>query len=108
MTNLSVLSALCTSLCSAFYPDNNVLELALFNAEISAEATPRPKDPELLKLAIKLVRGFVETSRSEGGVSVAIDHKLVDDNIASWAADYGLSAEDCLPAKTIEDGTYLW
>ena len=108
MDNLTALRGLCNALCSAFYPDNSTMQLLLFNEGIAADGVAQPKDAALLKLAIKLVRGFVESSRSEGGVSVGIDTDKVDDNIAFWCDECGLDASEYLSLKTIENGTNLW
>ena len=108
MDNLTALRGLCNASCNTFYPDNSTMTLLLFNEGLSAEDTARPKDVVLLTIAIKLVLGYVESSRSEGGVSVGIDSKRVKENIKRWCDDYGLDAEDFLPLKTIESGTHLW
>lgn len=82
--------------------------LLLYNEGIKAADNALPKDVNLLKIAIKLVLGYVESSRTEGGVSVGIDSERVEDNIRRWCDDYGLDAEDFLSLKTIENGTNLW
>lgn len=109
MDNLSALKALCNAICNTFYPDLNAMKILLFNEGIAEDGTATPKDARLLKIAITLVRGYVETSRSEGGVSIAIDQASVNNNILFWCNEYGLDAEDYLPSlTTIESGTNLW
>ncbi|MBR0292519.1 MAG: hypothetical protein IJQ79_10375 [Bacteroidales bacterium] len=108
MDNLTALRGLCNAICNTFYPDNSTMELVLFNEGISSTAAATPKDPAILKLAIKLVLGYVEKSRTEGGVSYSIDTDKIDDNIKEWCDDYGLDAEEFLPLKTIENGSNLW
>ena len=65
MDNKSALRGLCNALCNTFYPDNAAIEVMLFNEGIQACDDARPKDVSLLKLAIKLVMGYCETSRTE-------------------------------------------
>ncbi len=108
MDNLSALRGLCNAICSAFYPDRATMEMMLFNAGISAAATAAPKDAELLRVAIRLVKGFVESSRSENGVAVSIDTGKIDENIAMWCDEYGIDADDLTTLKTIEDGSSRW
>lgn len=109
MDNLSALRSLCNAICSAFYPDSPTMEMMLFNEGISGAAEATPKDASLLRLAVRLVRGFVESSRSENGVSVSIDADKVDENIAIWCGEYGIEADEFLTSlKTIEDGSDLW
>ena len=109
MDNLTALRGLCNAICSTFYPDTSTMSLLLYNEGINATDNAVPKDVTLLKLAIKLVQGYIESSRSEGGVSVGIDTKKVDDNIRRWCDDYGLDADDYLTSlKTIENGSNRW
>lgn len=108
MDNLSALRGLCNAICSAFYPDRATMEMMLFNEGITSTDTATPKDATLLRLAIRLVKGFVESSRSENGVSVSIDTDKVDENIAMWCDEYGIDADDLTTLKTIEDGTSRW
>ncbi len=109
MDNFTALRSLCNAICNTFYPDNNTMALMLFNEGISPSAEATPKDAAILKLAIKLVQGYIETSRSEGGVATSISTDKVNDNIKRWCADYGLNAEEYLNSlKTIENGSNLW
>ena len=110
MTNKEALKSLCTAICSAFYPDSNVLDLALLNAGIIAEQIAQPKDVAILKTAVSLVKGFVETSRSEGGISVGIDQAKIDKSIKVWCAAYGADEAEIMgdAVSSIEDGSILW
>lgn len=109
MDNLSALRGLCNAICSPFYPDRPAMEMMLFNEGIDAAAEATPKDETLLRVAIRLVRGFVESSRSENGVSVSVDTDKVDENIALWCNEYGIDADEFLTSlKTIEDGSDRW
>jgi hypothetical protein len=109
MDNLSALKSLCNAICSAFYPDRATLEMMLFNEGIDGEGTATPKDATLLRVAIRLVKGFVESSRSENGVSVAVDADKVDQNIAMWCSEYGIDADDYTTSMiVIDDGSSRW
>lgn len=108
MDNLTALRGLCNAICSTFYPDIHAMAMMLFNEGIEAEDEATAKDPALLKIAIRLVKGYVESSRSEGGVSYDIDTDKIDDNIKDWCDDYGLDASDFISLKTIENGSNLW
>lgn len=109
MDNLTALRSLCNAICNTFYPDGQTMALLLFNEGIEASDNAAPKDPQLLKLAIRLVQGYVESSRTELGVSTAINTDKVNDNIRRWCADYGLDADDYLTSlKVIENGSNLW
>lgn len=108
MDNLTATSTLCTALCSSFYPDTRAVTIALFNAEIDATATAEPKDKKIFKVAVALVRGYVESSRSEGGVSVSVSRDAVEDAIKHWAKEYDVPLDEVSNPKTVEDGSYMW
>lgn len=109
MDNLKALKSICNAICSTFYPDSAVMEVMLFNEGISVDAEATPKDVNLFKVAIRLVKGYVENSRSENGVSTSVNEDAVNENIRIWCKDYGLDAEDyLLSVKTIENGSNLW
>ena len=109
MDNLKALKSICNAICSTFYPDRAVMEVMLFNEGISVDAVATPKDVTLFKVAIRLVKGYVENSRSENGVSTSVNEDAVNENIRIWCKDYGLDAEDyLLSVKTIENGSNLW
>lgn len=110
MNNLSATMTLCTAMCSSFYPDKASATMALFNAEIDPDAEAIPKDEKILRVAIALVKGYVETSRSEGGTSVSVRENAINDSIKHWCGIYGLDAEEVLAdyVRVIEDGTHLW
>lgn len=109
MDNLSALRGICNAICNTFYPDRAALEVLLFNESISPTDDAFPKDSRLLKIAIKLVHGYVESSRSENGVSTSVNADAVDKNIRFWCEDYGLDADEyVLTQRTIEDGSNLW
>lgn len=109
MDNKSALRGLCNALCNTFYPDTSTIEVVLFNEGVQASDDAKPKDAQLLKLAIRLVLGYCESSRTENGVSTSVDRDAVKRNITTWCDDYGLDADDYVPGlKVVEDGTNLW
>lgn len=109
MNNLSATTMLCTAMCSSFYPDEKAVEIALFNAGIVTNDEAQPKDKNVFMVAVTLVRGYVESSRSEGGISVSVDRDAVNDSILFWAREYGVVEDDVLlKPKVIENGSYFW
>lgn len=110
MDNLSALGQLCNAIASAFYPDRPAMELALLDAGLDAAAQHAPKDPALFRVAAAMVRGFVESSRSEGGVSVAVSREAVERSLAYWCGYYGLDPDEELGdgRLTLEDASSRW
>ncbi|MCA4468115.1 DUF6706 family protein [Bacteroides xylanisolvens] len=110
MTNIEALSRLCTAIANTFYPDSEVLKLALFNDGVDAEAAAQPKDPKIFRCAVRLVRGYVEASRSEGSVSTSVMQDAVEKSLNYWCNYYGLDADEELSEdkRTISDATNLW
>lgn len=108
MTNLEALSAKCTRICSGFYPDNKVLENALFDAGIDVEGTAIQKDVRIVRVAIELVVGYVEQSRAEGGVTVSVNEGAVKQSIIFHCNKYGLDASEFVNISTVENGSNLW
>lgn len=111
MTNLSAVQRLCNAIANTFYPDTATIELTLFNEGVAAEAEATPKDPTIFRVAARLVMGYVESSRSEGGISTAVrSEEAIKQSLAVWCANYGLNAEEELTdyLRVIEDGTNLW
>ena len=110
MDNLKALRSLCNAIANTFYPDNSSIELVLFNEGIDPQAEATPKDETLFRVAIRLVIGYVESSRSENGVSTSVREDAIKESIKYWCNIYGLDAEDFIPEslRTIEDGSNLW
>lgn len=110
MTNIEALSNLCTAIANTFYPDSAVLKLTLFNEGVEADAEAQPKDATIFRCAVRLVRGYVEASRSEGSVSTSVTQEAVEKSLNYWCNYYGLDADeeigDC--KRTISDATNLW
>lgn len=110
MDNKTALASLCNAIASSFYPDNSAISFALFNEGIDPDVPASAKDPLLLRLAVRLVLGYVEQSRSEGGASVSVMEDAVKCSIRNWCADYGIDAEDVLQEglRTVKDYSSLW
>ena len=86
MTNLDAIRALCTKICSGFYPDQNVLEFTLLDNGIDPSKNFIPKDVELVKAAISVVKGMTENSHSESGISAADYGKILSKDM-NWTVD---------------------
>lgn len=109
MKNIEALKTTCNALANTFYPDEATLELTLFNEGVNAQATAQPKDKTILRLAIRLVIGYVESSRNEGGISTAVRDNAIAKSIRSWCDEYGLDADDILSSESsIEDISFMW
>lgn len=110
MNNLNALRSLCNAIANTFYPDNKTIELVLFNEGINAQAEATPKDVTLFRLAIRLIFGYVESSRSENGVSTSVREDAIKESIRVWCGIYGLDADEEMSdyVREIEDGTHLW
>ncbi len=110
MNNLKALRSLCNAIANTFYPDNSTMELMLFNENIDPQAEATPKDQAILRIAIALVMGYVETSRTENGVSTSIDYDALKVSIKYYCGLYGLDADEVLSEyeRKIEDGSHYW
>ncbi len=110
MTNLSALRSLCNAIANTFYPDESTLTLALFNAEIDPDGAATPKDASLFRVAVPIIRGYVEASRAENGVSTSVMQDAVEKSLNYWCNYYGLDAEEELgdSLTIIEDGSSNW
>lgn len=110
MNNLKALSSLCNAIANTFYPDNSTVELVLINEGIDPQAEATPKNETLFRVAICLVMGYVESSRSENGISTSVREDAIKESIKYWCNIYGLDAENFIPEslRIIEDGSKLW
>lgn len=111
MDNLTATRQLCNAICNTFYPDAGALKAALFHSEINPQAEAIPKDVNILRVAVRLVAGYVEGSRSEGGVSTGVrSEEAIRKSIMIWCGFYGVDADEILDGfqTTIDDVTDLW
>ena len=81
MKNSEALKGLCNAMANTFYPDDKTIELALFNEGIDQTADATPKDPEIFRVAVSLIKGYVEGSRSENGVSTSVREERIKESI---------------------------
>lgn len=110
MKNLEALSHLCNAIVNTFHPDSATLKFALFNEGIDPQAEATPKDATIFRVAIRIVMGYVESSRSENGVSTSVREDAVKESLAFWCKQYGLDADEELNdyLRTIDDATNFW
>lgn len=110
MNNIEALRTLCNAIANTFYPDTATLEFALFNQSVDAQAEAVPKDPEIFRTAVGLVKGYVESSRSEGGISTSVMQDAVEKSLVYWCNFYGLDVADELSdfVRVIDDGSTMW
>ena len=110
MKNGAALRNLCNAIANTFYPDNATIGLVLFNEGIDSNAEATPKDEKLFRVAISLVMGYVESSRSENGVSTSVKEDAIKESIRCWCNIYGLDADEVLNdyLRVTEDGSHLW
>lgn len=111
MNNLAAVSRLCNAIANTFYPDKSTIEFALFNEGVDATAEATPKDPVIFRVAARLVKGYVESGRSEGGISLSVrSEEAIKQSLSVWCNVYGLDAEEELSAffQILEGGSNLW
>ena len=110
MKNIEALKTTCNAIANTFYPDESTLRLTLFNEGLDAETEATPKDATILRLAVRLVMGYVESSRNENGISTSVRSDAILKSIKSWCDEYGLDADDilCGSYSSIEDISNIW
>ena len=89
MKNSEALKGLCNAMANTFYPDDKTIELALFNEGIDPTADATPKDPEIFRVAVSLIKGYVEGSRSENGVSTSVREEGIS-NVKAYNRENGI------------------
>lgn len=109
-TNLEALRAKCKLICDTCYVDDDVLIDVLADAGIEPAANAVPNDVEIVKAALTVVKGWVESARSEGGINVSINREAVDKNILFWCRRFGLDASEYLSGSmtVIQDGSLFY
>lgn len=111
MDNLNALMSLCNAMCNTFYPDRRTVEFVLLNDGINPNAEMEPKDVNIFRVALRLVMGYIEGSRTENGVSTSVmSEDAIKNSILYWCNCYGLDADEELSEYTrvLEDGSNLW
>ncbi|MCM1075949.1 MAG: hypothetical protein NC548_48590 [Lachnospiraceae bacterium] len=110
MNNAEALRSLCNAIANTFYPDDATLAFVLFNQGIDAEADAAPKDAQIFRAAVSLVNGYVESSRTENGVSTSVKEDAVKESLLYWCNYYGLDASEELGdyLRIIDDASNMW
>lgn len=107
--NLEALKAQCKLICNTCYVDDDVARLMLLNAGIEEGGLPTANNPDIVKAAILIVKGWVETSRTENGISASVDVASVKKNIVFWCGQSGLDASEYVDDLiVIDNGSNLW
>lgn len=110
MTNIETLRTLCNAIANTFYPDDATLKFALFNEGINADADATPKDVSIFRVAVGLIRGYVEASRTENGVSTSVSQDAVTQSLSYWCNVYGVDADEIIAdvLNVIDDVSNLY
>lgn len=110
MTNSDAVKRLCNAIVSTYYPDDRVLELVCLMNDLEPDSDAELYAPSIFNAAAKLVVGYVETSRSEGGISFSAEKERVFASLQFWAKQYGVDAEEFIESnlRVLEGGTSLW
>ena len=108
--NSEAVRAKCKLICNTCYVDDDVVNDILLDHGLEpAENAQSENNAAIMECAILIVKGWVETSRSEGGISTSIDMESVKNNILFWCGRLGLDASEYLSElSSIEDGSKLW
>ncbi len=109
-TNLEALRAKCKLICDTCYADDDVLIDVLCDEGIDPDSTATSKDAALVRAAIIVVKGWVESARSEGGINVSINREAAEKNILFWCQRFGLDASEYLSDSmtVIQDGSLTY
>jgi hypothetical protein len=110
-TNFDTAREKCKLICNVCYVDTDVLNDVLLDKGIDPNAEYNEEDAaKVVESAILVVNGWVETSRSEGGISTSINHEAVKNNIVFWCNRYGLDVSELLGGtlSSIENGSNRW
>lgn len=95
MNNRDAIKSLCNAICNTFFPDSSAIEITAFNEGINVEEEAKPKDEKILKCAIALVRGYVEGSSSQNGISTSVrSQEAINDSIRHYCYLYGVDVAD--------------
>lgn len=107
--NLEALKAQCKLICNTCYVDDDVARLVLQNAGLDAESEPSANNPDIIRAAILVVRGWIETSRSENGISASVNVDGVKRSIMFWCGKAGLDASEYVDdLVVIDNGSNMW
>lgn len=108
MTNLDALKAQCKLICNTCYVDDDVAMLTLQNEGLYADEDALPYDPCIIRSAIVIVKGWVENSRTEGGISVSCNNEEIRQSIAYWCKKADIDASEFLDLTIVDNGSNMW
>lgn len=109
MTNSEALKAQCKLICDTCYVDSDVVDLALLNAGINGDSIAVANDPQMIRAALTIVKGWVETGRTESGISVSVNIDSIKRSMAYWCGIAGIDVSEFVDGTvTLESGTELW
>lgn len=95
MKNVDTIRNLCTAIANTYYPDNGSIEVVMLNEGVDGEAESTPKDPIILKCAITLVKGYIEGSSSQNGISTSVrSQEAIEKSIRYYCGVYGVDLVD--------------
>ena len=110
-TNLEALKARCKVICNTCYVDTDAAVDVLMREGLEPDETAND-DRTITKCAIIIVKGWVETSRTDNGISAAINHDAIKKSIVFWCnqCSPALDASEFIGEEltTIADGSSLW
>ena len=64
-----------------------------------------PKDVELVKAAISVVKGMTENSHSESGISDGWDADRINKSISAICREYNIDSSDFVEESSVSDGS---
>ena len=67
-----------------------------------------PKDVELVKAAISVVKGMTENSHSESGISDGWDADRINKSISAICREYNIDSSDFVEESSVSDGSNQW
>ena len=107
--NLEALKAQCKLICNTCYVDDDVARLVLLDAGLDADSEPSANHPDIVRAALLVVKGWVETSRSANGISASVDVESVKKSIIFWCGKAGLDASEYVDdLVVIDNGSNMW
>lgn len=107
--NLEALKAQCKLICNTCYVDDDVARLVLLDAGLDADSEPSANNPDIVRAALLVVKGWVETNRSENGISASVDVESVKKSLIFWCGKAGLDASEYVDdLVVIDNGSNMW
>lgn len=111
MKNVESIKHLCTAIANTFYPANSAIIATCNVVGVDPDGETEVKDPNIFRCAYLLVRGYVEGSRSENGISTSVKSEdAINQSLLVWCRTYGLDPQEELGEglRVVYDGSKLW